>query len=266
MPSSLPRGALRSARKRGEYGNYITWNMLQVLSILYVPESEKNEPWTARRLATEVGTAYQSMLLLLGRCKEKGWVKWGRDRFGRRAWIITEEGMAAAWKEVNRRVSFKLKKEQTIAENLIHIVRRAIHVLHRLKDYGFGDVQARETLIRRDIARIEWAIRTARRRRSRVANMGAYISTLIRDGHQQERRCRTYITAVNYDLDEEVKDLIVAKAMQTVDPFSTVRLAMKGVQKLKDCWEITPIDIGKIFYELSRAGLIKYKPYPSEAA
>lgn len=265
MSSALPRGALRSKRKQGEYGTYITWKMLRALAILYTPDSEKNEPWTARRLAAEVGAAYQSMLLLLERCKEKGWVKWDRDRFGRRAWIITEDGMAAVWKETNRRVFFRLKENQTIAENLIGVVNRAIEVLRNLKNYGFKDVQARETLINHNIERIEWAIYTAKRQGQRIVDMGAYVNTLIKHGNQQERRCRTYIVRVNYDLDDTIQDLIVTKAMQTTDPFNAVRLAMKQVQKRKDYEEITPIDIGQIFYDLSRSGSISYKPYFSVA-
>jgi DNA-binding transcriptional regulator GbsR (MarR family) len=261
MRKKLPYGALRSCRRRymdGSYGSYVTWKMLRVFATILANEKEDSNPWTARELAYEVGMSLPGMRRLLARARKNGIVKYGKDKFGRKAWVITSDGFEFLWKEVNRRVRFSIKKNQTVVDDLIKIVLRAMDAIRKLKRYGFKDIEAREILINYSLERVEWALRTAYRQRRVIFNETAYVRSLIRYGDQQERRCRKYISAVNYALDEDVKDFIVKKAMETPKPINAVKLVMKIIKRRVD---VTTLEIGEIFYNLYRSKAIIYKPY-----
>jgi hypothetical protein len=204
----------------------------------------------------------KSMQLLLKRLREKNWVKYDKDAFGNKAWVITQEGMAGVWKEINRKACFELKKGETVAENTIKIADRAIALLDRLKRYAFTDVQARETIINYRLEKVEWALRVYDRQRARVNNPGAYIWTLIKHGNQSERRIRVYIKKVNWDLPERIEDMVIKEALRTMKPFSTTVLVMKVLGARKDYWEITPDDVGDVLFSLYKSGKLKAKPEP----
>jgi predicted transcriptional regulator len=240
----------------------MTWKMVRTLAILYRPDSEDFLPWTCKRLSEEMNMSQKSMQLLLGRLRGKNWVEYAKDAFGRKAWVVTQEGMAGVWKEINRKVCFDLDKGETIAENIIKIADRAIAILERLKHHGFTDVQARESIINYRLEKIEWALRVYDRQRARVNKPGAYIWTLIKYGNQSERRIRVYIKKVNWDLPERIEDMVIKEALRTVKPFATTVLVMKVLGARKDYWEITPDDVGEVLFSLYKSGKLKAKPEP----
>jgi len=256
----LPKGRLFSSRRYGPYGSYVTWKMLKMLALLYQPDSSTRPPWTARRLAKETNMSYQGMIRLLERCKKKRWVEYDRDALGRRAWAVTMDGMSNLNREINRRMVFEISKKKTLAETTIQIVDRGIRALAILKNAGFTDIQARESLINHSIRRIEWAIGQAERRV--VRNLGAYLWSLIKNGDQQERRCRVYIERAYSGFTEWVRDSIVKEALRTTKPFrSAVAIAStlyewKGIAHGKE----SLYEVGEACLLCSKRGLIKLKP------
>lgn len=224
--------------------------MIRAAAVLYTETTESRDPWTSKRIAQAIGMNSQSTLLMLGRLRDKGWVEYDKDPFGRRAWIITSNGMAGVAKELRRRVFYEFGKNETVCENILGIVERAIEVMRRLKGNGFGDIQTRETLINYHLERIEWALRVFDRHHTRVTNPGGYINSLIKNGNQQERRCRAYLQHVNHNLPEKIVDMILYEALRTMKPFRTTVLLMRTLDKRKDYWAITHDDIGEILYPL----------------
>lgn len=224
--------------------------MIRAMAVLYTETHEDRDPWTSKLLAQAVGMNQQSMLRMLGRLKKKDWVAYDKDLHGRKAWIITGNGMAAVAKELRRRVLYDFGKDETIAENILGIVERAIEVMRRLKGNGFGDIQTREILINYPLGKIEWALRVFDRHHTRVTNPGGYIHALIKHGNQQERSCRAYLQKINHNLPEKVVDMILYEALRTQRPFRTCVLLMRVLDKRKDYWAITHDDIGAILYPL----------------
>lgn len=231
--------------------------MIRAMAVLYTETHEDRDPWTSKRLAQAIGMNEQSALRMLGRLQKKDWVKYDRDLHGRRAWIITSNGMATVAKELRRRVLYDFGENETICENILGIVERAIEVMRRLKSNGFGDVQMREILINYPLGKIEWALKVFDRHHTRVTNPGGYIHALIKNGNQKERSCRAYLKKINHNLPDKIVEMIIYEALRTEKPFRTCVLLMKVLDKRKDYWAITHDDIGEVLYPLYMNKTIK---------
>jgi DNA-binding MarR family transcriptional regulator len=224
MKQRLPKGKLFSSRRYGRYGNYVTWNMMEALAILSQPPSDKSIAWTSKSIAEAVKMAKQPALLMLERMKEKGWVEWGKNENNKRSWVVTPTGTDALYRELHRHMNFEMNAGDQIAPKLLGLVNRGYRMLHKLKSYGWSDIQARECLINFKIEKIEWAVYKAERKV--VENKGAYARALIENGNMDERRCRVYVQKTCPDMDEALVEMIVKESLRSSNPFKTVRIIM----------------------------------------
>ena len=260
MSDFLPRGALRRHRQKwGKYGNYITFKMLETLSLLYCPQGENEPAWTSKTLSDAADMAQQPMLLQLGRMKKMGWVEWTKDAFGRKAWIITQSGMLAVDKNLHCRISFEVPKKTTEAQFLIQVVRRAMICLQKLKKAGWTDVQARECLINYPLWKIEKAFRIARNRQ--VRNLGAYVRRLIEWGDREDAAIGAYVDKTMKEADYTVRNFVVREACRTQNPLTTARTVMLMLYKrfgysVRAC---TRRDVNDILFNMVRAGEVCLK-------
>ena len=199
--------------------------------------------------------SYQRALLMLGRMKKKGWVEWGIDGLGQRAWVITSEGFTACYHEIERRVKFKISKKTTLSSYMLKVVDMAIEAFAELKKAGWRDVQAREALINYDIGKITWAIRITK---YRVAdNPGAYIHSLIKNGHDHRKRCQVYIErSTGCYITPYIKEEVVHEALKTTRPLDTTKILSREVRR-----DTTRKDLDEICTKLWRDGDIELKEW-----
>lgn len=254
---ALPRGALfRHRRRSGSYGSYSTWKVLRALGVLNKTPSDNTPRWTSKSVSQAIGACQDRTVRMLGRLRKRGLVAWTRDLRGRWAWVITTEGRTYLEKEVARKVKFEMRKKDYLSDKLIEIIERAIVAFTKLKKYGWRDVQARECLINFNIDRIEWALEMAERKI--VVKHGAYVRSLIENGHQHERRVRTYIYKSANSLKKHVCDEVVHEAMRTEKPFRSAVYLVAALKAMgKELRDVTPRDVGDACFKLYKAGSLK---------
>lgn len=257
MKIRLPKGKLFSSRRYGQYGTYMTWNMLETLALLAQPPSDDKPIWTARTISKAVKMSYQPALLMLERMKKKNWVEWGKDENGKQSWIVTPTGIDALILSLHHHVNFELRPGDPVTPTIQKIVFRARRVLKKLKFYGWQDIQARECLINYRIEKIEWAISKAERKI--VENKGAYTRALIENGNMDERRCRVYVMRACPDINEGLLEMVVKEALRTSDPFEAVQKTiriLKGHMGKPDK-DLNKRDLEEVMFALYKYGKVK---------
>lgn len=252
----LPRGAL-FVKRTGQFGNYVTWKMLRILSLLSKPTSEFSPAWTVRRISQVVGMSPHRTRCALKRMERRSWIRWGPDALGRLSWTATIEGVSACRHELERRVLFRFEKDKCMAESLEEIVLRAMAVYKGFRELGWSDVQAREALIRKPLGKLERVLDAMKYRV--VDDPGAYAWSLVHDGHRSERRCRIYVERAAGYIPLSAKEAIVRESLKTMKPLtSAVRLtarlhSVKGRRPISD---VDSRDVEYAAYELKKEGVI----------